>query len=68
MKSMLWVYHRIRRIKNRTSDGKVIKKRRLKIKIKKMKGRKKNENDDDDESGRKKEVHVLLKWQTTLIL
>ena len=29
MKSVLWVHHRIRRIRNRTSDEEVIKKRRL---------------------------------------
>ena len=32
IKSVLWVYHRNRRIRNRTSDEEVIKKRRFKIK------------------------------------
>ena len=55
LKSVLWVSHRNRQIRNRTSDEEVIKKRRLKIKGENEKEMK-NENDDDDEvkrNGRK---------------
>ena len=44
--------HKNRQIKNRTSDEKVIEKRRLKIKDEK-KERKENENDDDDDVKKK---------------
>ena len=71
IKSVLWVHHRNRRIRNRTSDEEVIKKRRLKIKVKmkENKRRKKNDDDDDDESTIGEEIKVLLKRQIyTLIL
>ena len=44
-KSMLWVHHRIRRIKNQTSDGEVIKKRKLRNQ------RENEENENDDVNG-----------------
>ena len=69
LKSALWVHHRNRQIKNRTSDEEVIKKRRLKIKGENEKEMK-NENDDDDEvkrNGRK--CMLILKWKiSTLVL
>ena len=58
MKSVLWVSHRIRRIRNRTSDEEVIEKKRLKFKDEK-KERRENENDDDDEVKRKEENACL---------
>ena len=47
-KSVLWVRHRIRRIRIRTSGEEVIKKRKLKN----QRENDENENDDVDESGK----------------
>ena len=60
MKSVLWVRHRIRRIKNRTSDEEVIKKRRLEN-LRKMKGHEDDEDDDREMEVKMKEIHALLK-------
>ena len=57
---MLWVRHRIRRIRNQTSDKEVIKKRKLRNQRK----NEENENDDVGGSGNKgknKKMHVYIK-------
>ena len=57
---MLWVHHRIRRIRNQTSDEEVIKKRKLRN----QRENEENENDDVDGSGneeKNKEMHVYIK-------
>ena len=46
-KSVLWVHHKIRRIRNQTSDEKVIKKRKLRN----QRENEENGNDDVDGSG-----------------
>ena len=47
MKSVLWMCHRIRWIRNRTSDEEVIKKRKIEIKEKRKKKKwRRNANDD----------------------
>ena len=51
MKSVLWVYHRIRRIRNQTSDKEVIKKRKLRN----QRENEENGNDDVDRSGNESE-------------
>ena len=55
LKYVLWVRHKNRQIINRTSDEKVIKKRRFKIKGENERNKEENGNDKDDESrkGRK---------------
>ena len=65
---MLWVRHRIRRIRNQTSDEEVIKKRKLRNQTE----NEENGNDDVDGSGNKEKIRkcmFILKWQmSTLIL
>ena len=53
-KSVLWVRHRIRWIRNRTSDEEVIKKRRLRN----QRENKRKENEDDRDDDREMEVKV----------
>ena len=57
---MLWVRHRIRRIRNQTSYKKVIKKRKLRN----QRENEENKNDDVDGSGnegKNKEMHIYIK-------
>ena len=65
---MLWVRHRIRWIRNQTSDEEVIKKRKLRN----QRENEENENDDVDGSGNEGKIRkcmFILKWQiSTLIL
>ena len=67
-KSVLWVRHRIRRIRNQTSDEEVIKKRKLRNQ------RENEENGNDDVDGSRNEGKIrkcmfILNWQIfTLIL
>ena len=62
MKSVLWVSHRIRRIRNRTSNEEIIEKKRLKIKVKmKEINEEENANDDDDESKKGRKMMVFIK-------
>ena len=67
-KPVLWVHHRIRQIRNQTSDKKVIKKRKL------INQRENEENGNDDVDGLENEGKVrkcmfILKWKiSTLIL
>ena len=57
-KFVLWVHHRIKRIKNQTSDEEVIKKRKLRN----QRENEKNRNDDVDGLGNEgKEMHVYIK-------
>ena len=48
---MLWVCHRIRRIRNWTLDKEVIEKRKLKNQRENEEKERRNENDDDNGSG-----------------
>ena len=57
---MLWVRHRIRQIRNQTSDEEVIKKRKLRN----QRENEENRNDNVDGSGnegKNKEMHVYIK-------
>ena len=59
---MLWVHHKIRRIRNQTSDEEVIKKRKLRN----QRENEENRNDDVDGSGnegkiRKMKVYIKVK-------
>ena len=68
-KSVLWVRHRIRRIRNRTSDEEVIKKRKLRNQRENEEKWRRNENDEDGESGKWRKCMFILKWKiSTLIL
>ena len=54
---MLWVHHRIRRIRNQTSDEKVIKKRKLRN----QRENEENKDDDQEMEEKMKEIHVFIK-------
>ena len=59
-KSVLWVRHRIRQIRNQTSDEEVIKKRKLRN----QKENEENGNDDVDglgNEGKNKKMHIYIK-------
>ena len=55
-KSVLWVCHRIRRIRNQTSDEEVIKKRKLRN----QRENKENGNDDVDRSGNEGKIRKCM--------
>ena len=58
---MLWVHHRIRRIRNQTTDEEVIKKRKLRN----QRENEENGNDDVDGSGNEGKIRkciFILKW------
>ena len=57
----VWVHHRIRRIRNQTSNEEVIKKRKLRN----QRENEENGNDDVDGSGNKGKIRkcmFILKW------
>ena len=55
-RSVLWVHHRIRRIRNKTSDEEVIKKRKLRN----QRENEENGNDDVDGSGNEGKIRKCI--------